>query len=63
MFLDYLVAQSLCMQPAYIACIEYPRDPAKDELYPWLDLYKAIWVADTVIGGCPFFVSCASKNT
>ncbi|WIA13678.1 hypothetical protein OEZ85_007238 [Tetradesmus obliquus] len=49
-FLDFLNAQALCMQPAKLACIEYPREPSKDEAYAWVCLYKAVWVADAVLG-------------
>ena len=49
-FLDFLNAQSLCLQPLKIACIEYPREPAKDEQYAWVCLYKAVYVADSILG-------------
>ncbi|WIA33826.1 hypothetical protein OEZ86_006935 [Tetradesmus obliquus] len=49
-FLDFLNAQALCLQPAKLACIEYPREPSKDEAYAWVCLYKAVWVADAVLG-------------
>lgn len=35
--------------PAYVPCIEYAREEKGDQ-YPWIDLYKATWVADTIIG-------------
>eukprot|EP00878_Enallax_costatus_P005108 GHUV01005370.1.p1 GENE.GHUV01005370.1~~GHUV01005370.1.p1 ORF type:complete len:604 (+),score=218.67 GHUV01005370.1:107-1918(+) len=49
-FLDFLNAQNMCMQPAKMACIEYPREASKDEQYPWVCLYKAVWVADSILG-------------
>lgn len=49
-FIDFLTAQSLCMQPLKIVAIEYPREPAKDEQYAWVCLYKAVHVADSILG-------------
>jgi hypothetical protein len=44
------LAAVLLLQPAKLACIEYPREPSKDESYAWVCLYKAVWVADAVLG-------------
>jgi hypothetical protein len=33
-----------------VACIEYPREAGKDEQYPWVCMWKAVWVADTMLG-------------
>jgi hypothetical protein len=49
-FLDFLTAQSLAVQPAKAACIEYPREAGKDEQYPWLCSAKAALVADSTVG-------------
>lgn len=38
------------LQPSKVACIEYPRDAGKDEQYPWVCLWKAVWVADNTLG-------------
>lgn len=38
------------LQPAKVACIEYPREPGKDEQYAWVCLFKAVWVADAMLG-------------
>jgi hypothetical protein len=43
-------AVCVLLQPAKLACIEYPREPSKDEAYAWVCLYKAVWVADAVMG-------------
>jgi hypothetical protein len=45
-----LNAVCVLLQPAKLACIEYPREPSKDEAYAWVCLYKAVWVADAVLG-------------
>jgi len=37
-------------QPVKVACIEYPREAGKDEQYPWVCLWKAVWVADNILG-------------
>jgi hypothetical protein len=44
------VVLHVLLQPAKLACIEYPREPSKDEAYAWVCLYKAVWVADSVLG-------------
>lgn len=49
-FVDFLVAQNMCLAPAKVACIEYPREPGKDDPYPWLCIWKAVWVADSLLG-------------
>ena len=50
-FLDFLMAHSLALQPAKAApVIEYSREAGKDEQYPWLCLWKAALVADAVLG-------------
>lgn len=51
-FLDVTLLRVVCvlLQPAKLACIEYPREPSKDEAYAWVCLYKAVWVADAVLG-------------
>jgi hypothetical protein len=38
------------LQPAKVACVEYPREPGKDEQYAWVCLYKAVAVADALLG-------------
>lgn len=38
------------LQPSKVACIEYPRDAGKDEQYPWVCLWKAVSVADNILG-------------
>lgn len=38
------------LQPSKVACIEYPRDAGKDEQYPWVCLWKAVAVADSILG-------------
>lgn len=36
-----LVCSLTCrVQPARVVCIEYPREPAKDEQYAWSDFHK-----------------------
>jgi hypothetical protein len=37
-------------QPTKVTCIEYPREPGKDEQYAWVCLFKAAWVADALLG-------------
>ena len=37
-------------QPAKVVCIEYPREPGKDEQYAWVCLNKAVAVADAMLG-------------
>lgn len=49
-FLDFLAATGLCIGPGKVPCVEYPREPGRDEQYAWVCLYKAINVADTIIG-------------
>jgi hypothetical protein len=48
----WVLCHTICalLQPAKLACIEYPREPSKDEAYAWVCLYKAVWVADAVLG-------------
>lgn len=48
--LAYVAAASLCVQPAGIACLEFPREAGRGGQYPWLDYIKAAWVADQVLG-------------
>lgn len=45
-----LYCAALYLQPAKVACIEYAREAGKDEQYPWVCLWKAVWVADSVLG-------------
>ena len=55
-WLTVFVVRVLCcavplgLQPAKVACIEYPRDAGKDEQYPWVCLWKAVSVADSILG-------------
>ena len=48
--LAHVAAASLCVQPATIACLEFPREAGRALQYPWLDYGKAAWVADQVLG-------------
>jgi len=43
-------AAAAAWQPAKLMCIEYPREAGKDEQYPWVCLFKAVWVADSILG-------------
>ena len=50
-FLDFLTASAALLQPARGAiCIEWPAKEDKGELYNWVDTYKAISIADSVLG-------------
>jgi len=42
----------MCAAPAApgVACIEYPKESARDEASPWLCVEKAAWVGDAIIG-------------
>ena len=37
-------------QPAKLVCLEYAREAGKDETYPWVCLFKAVWVSDSILG-------------
>lgn len=45
-----LVLCCAVLQPAKVACIEYSRDAGKDEQYPWVCLWKAVSVSDSILG-------------
>ncbi|KAJ9505696.1 hypothetical protein QJQ45_024225 [Haematococcus lacustris] len=49
-FCDFLTAQRMLLEPSKVVCIEYAREASKDEAYAWLDLYKCISVADSLMG-------------
>lgn len=49
-FLDFLSAQAMCLQPMKVVCIEYVREANKDEQYPWVDLNKAVYISDMILG-------------
>lgn len=49
-FMDFLTAQAMLLQPAKVVAIEWPKDERKGEQYAWIDLYKAMSVAEAVLG-------------